>query len=243
MSPIRVGALMGDRASDRGPIGEAYRRVAAVIRSQPLGGASIDLVFDIEGSLSTPDYAGFKVGRVDQTERSIQVWMAVTATVSERPNVEAELMGLAESAILLAGERFAAAEVEFDPHVLTDAIDRSRLALGLPDRRDGPSRPVDRVGEIVPPGDQTIEVRLPFPTDPAEGRDFAALFNLQESLDERLRDEDIGYIEGNEVGAGKFTMFISIRRQDGPRAAAILEDALPSEALVTPPLASPRTSE
>jgi hypothetical protein len=234
---------MGDRASDRGPIGEAYRRVAEVIRSQPLEGASIDLVFDIEGSLNAPEYAGFKVGRVDRTERSIQVWMAVAATVSELPNTEAELMDLAEAAILQAGQRLAAAQVEFDPHVLTDAIDRSRLVLGLPHRRDGPSRPVDRVGEIVPPRDLTIEVRLPLPTDPAVGRDLAALFTLQESLDERLRDEDIGYVEGNEVGAGTFTMFISIRRQDGPHAAAILEDALPPEAQVTPPLASPRTSE
>jgi type III secretion system-like peptide-binding chaperone len=239
VSPIQVGALMGDRASDRGPIGQAYRRVAAVLNGQPLEGASIGLVFDIEGSLNTPDYAGLKVGRVDRKERSIQVWMAVPATLSERPNIEAELMDLAEAAMLLAGGRLAAARIEVDPDAVTDAIGEARLALGLGHRRDN-RPPVADVSEIVSTKDLPIEVQLPLPTDLAVGDDLLALFVLEETLDRRLQDEGIGRVDGNEVGSGTFTMFLSIRRGGRRRASAILEEVLPPEALVTPPLTSDR---
>ena len=83
MSPITVGALMGDRETDRGPIGRAYRRVADVLRMLPLEGATIGLVFDIEGTLEKPDYAGF---RVDPTEHegSVQRLREVLRTAATR---------------------------------------------------------------------------------------------------------------------------------------------------------------
>jgi hypothetical protein len=231
MSPIRVGALMGDRATDRGPIGEAYRRVSAVIRSQPLEGATIGLVFDIEGSLNAPDYTGLKVGRVDRKERSIQVWLAIAATVSERPHIAAELMDFAEAAMLLAGERLAAATIEVDEDAVADAIGNARLALGLSHRPDS-RLSVDDVSEAVSTADLAIEVQLPLPAD-----HLLALFTLEETLDGRLRGEGIGRVDGNEVGLGTFTMYLSIRRGARRRASAILLGVLPADALVTPPLA------
>ena len=208
---------------------------------------SLEIVFEIPGSLGAPDFVGVRTGRVSPGQRLAQVIVAVPDRVARSPEPDLALIDLAAQAV-----EFGSAEVQkhggkLHAEELRRALEVARLAI----ESDGPAGPrpmtpaeldqdailadvMAELGLSMPPdrldrgkepmseagvgdGGARIEIELSI------GDDHSALedaFDLEARIASELESRQGGQIDGNEIGQGKFTIFA-----EGPVVAPLLDVA------------------
>lgn len=89
-------------------------------------GTSLDIVFQVPGSVFTPEFEGVRTGRLSRREKIMQVQIAVPRSVIYAPADEilAFVYSSLRKAIQLASEKLSKARVPFDVAVLTDLVKR-----------------------------------------------------------------------------------------------------------------------
>lgn len=205
---------------------------------------SLEIVFEIPGSLGTPDFVGVRTGRVSRGQRLAQVLVAVPDEVARSHEPDRALIDLAAEAVEVGSIEVRKRGGHLDKHGLQEALESAREAV----ERDGPAGPkpmtpaeLDQdalladamaqlglsmshhgLDDVLPQADpRDIEARIEI--ELTIGGDRSALrdaLELEARLTSELESRHRGLIDGNEIGQGKFTIFAA-----GPAIAPLVDVA------------------
>jgi hypothetical protein len=227
----------------------AVKRVFELLAGETDAG-SVGLLLHVGGSISEPAWTGL-AGRVQRRASRVTFDIGVPASVQDDA-LETQLLDFAEEAVGIAASVCQRARVRFDEQahrrLVTEA--RRRLAqLAPPSERirehdDAAGRAAryhTRHGPpaVYPePGARSQMFRVQFRWQ--DQRDLDALFALEERVDETLTSADVGEVDGNEVGSGSYTLFVTPERRAAARARELVAGQISAarlEKLVTGPSA------
>ncbi len=201
---IDIGSIAYGPELEKKPIMRDLERLSRALRvgtDQPL----IDLTFVVPGSLGGADFSGYQVSR--RGGRTI-VFIEVPHEVAGAPDPLPRLVSLARGGINLAASSMRPKSQlvlkQGEAEVLLAELERAAAQLGLsPSAGQSPAL----VAALAEPAAATLEstviVTLPISNDST----FDEAFALEDALQERLEQEGVGYVDGNEVGDGEVRLF------------------------------------
>jgi hypothetical protein len=209
---------MGDVSVLRGPFGDAYEAVAAALRTPDLEGPDVELVFDVPGALNAPLGDGVDVRPL--RGGATQAWISVSLELLASPAPVAGLLALASAALdAVAWSSAGRAGPDRGP-ALRAAVERAASALGLASPE--PDRPVPWRRREARTDGRSIEAGWKLSPDSYDA-DLRRLMAFEDLIDARLRSAKLGSVDGNEVGGGRYEIFVE---SDHPSEAIELITAL-----------------
>jgi len=218
---IDIGSIAYGPELKRRPILRELERLSQILRKSPDPRASIELAFVVPGSLGQADFRGFEMARRRGGERTTIVFIEVPRDVAESPAPLSALLELARQGLVVAASSSRGksnSTIAPDTDVLTDELQRASEALGVPPRSQAPPA-TDHAVEITSrttrgPEEAGLEIEFEVP----DSRAIDEAFELEQLLEDRLSAAQVGYVDGNEIGQGRFTIFTY-----GPRLDALRE--------------------
>ena len=228
MSPIQVGAIMGDHAIHRGEVGAAFRRVASALKTDSIDHGFIEVVFDFPGSITRPAELGIRVGRVRRTDELVQVWVGVEDSIHDLAHPDERLFDLAADAIGAGAQALVRAKIAIEPEQVETAIKQARDALGF--AVHGGSN-----AAILPEESRdgwVAEIAIPLPASNPAGA-VQAVQLIEDELDRQLRDAGIGYVDGNEVDQVEYVIFAHTRTRDPDGLDRVVADVVPGNVRIS----------
>lgn len=221
MGSLRVGSVMGDIAVFRGSFGDAYEAVAAELRTHDILGPDVDLVFDVPGALSAPVRDGIDIRR--RRGGAIQAWIAVPLALVASSAPHSGLLALAFAALDAAAKASVPGAGLDRGQAFRAVIDRAASALGLPSPRPDPRVRTRR--RDAPTAGAVVEAGWELPSDSLDERHLE-LMAFEALLEGRLQAAGAGTVDGNEIGEGRFVIFVET---DVPSAAIQLITTMADE--------------
>lgn len=223
---IDIGSIAYGPELERRPILHELERLSQSLRAAPEPEPSIELAFVVPGSMGHPDFKGFRLARRRGGTRHLIVYVEVPTSLAESDKPLPDLIQLAIAAI-----RYAVDNKPSKPGHLTESegilllteMQRSAAKLGVE-----PSLVPDKTIQVgQPPGVDSLDMLDVEPSVEVilATTDHSAIneaFDLEERLADRLSAESVGYIDGNEVGQGVFTIF-ALGPEFAPLRAAVEE--------------------
>lgn len=213
---IIIGAIEHGPELEQSRISQAVSHVARLFGARSraaMTASSIEVVFDIPGSLGEPDFNGVQVGTSWPKAEELQVFAAVPSALAAQADPELALLDLVDEAIAEVASAAERRGVPIDVTSFRRDIEWVRRTLVNPSHA-GPDPPAQalapHVGErqtdaAVAASEDGVGFRVRV-TTPDEGA-LKKAFLLEAAIDDRLRSEGIGYVDGNELGAGSFLIF------------------------------------
>lgn len=196
---IDIGSIAYGPELERLPILRDLERLSQVLRGEPDIEPKLELAFVIPGSLGGPDFRDFKGSRRRQGGRTI-IFIAVPGSVAMSESPIPELVDLAFAAISYAVDANRIPRSEL--HALRSELRYAAAQLGV-DVAYSVSRGIK--SESVSDADPESIVELVLVTP--DRRAVGDAFDLEDALVEHLAASSAGYVDGNEVGDGIFTIF------------------------------------
>lgn len=204
---IGIGSIEFGPEISRRPISGAIHRLNAT-----LGGAAsfLDIVFVVPGKLGKADFEGYKVRRGSKGKPPV-VFAEVPSDLASATDPLPGLIDLARRAVRRAAPVLTTptspGRLGVDVEDLEAALDAAERSLGVrstgaPDTHEWTPVTVSRVGRAD--ADRAgVQISLPV-------RDRGAMveaLDLETRIEQRLDSDSAGFIDGNEVGEGLFTIY------------------------------------
>ena len=170
----------------------------------------IELVYVIPGRLGGADFDGFELARSQAANRHHVVFIEVPPELAKSTAPMASLLELGRQAIAYARATIATSKGRsLDFEALLKLLDDVQRRL-TPTMRDSSISSTEPTSSAPPPR------RRPSPEEPsievilavADSSAIDAAFDTEEALHEGLKRSGVGYVDGNEVGQGEFTIFV-----------------------------------
>jgi enoyl reductase-like protein len=119
----------------------------------PSESGSLDLVFDVPGSLLTNPYKGIRTGRFSRTKRMLQIQVAVPESMVEDHHPVEYLLDSAREAIAMAAPVFGKASIPFATEAYQELIEAVGKHLANwqsdPDYKPPDAHLIDLVEELA----------------------------------------------------------------------------------------------
>jgi hypothetical protein len=216
---FQFGALMNGPEHDRSWAGDVRTRVCALLEGQSTGPGVVELHLYVGGTLGEPGWIG--PGRPSRRRGVVAFHVGIPRAIQDA-TLEERLLEFAERGVDVASGEFHRAGLDFDSDGHREAIRQTRRQLAAMSpasvRRDAFRPFEERFARRRSSREAEPETYSePRPSSPMPHISFAwstqgelaQLFRLEELVDERLIAEDLGSVDGNEIGAGTFDLFIS----------------------------------
>jgi hypothetical protein len=237
---IAVGLVEGGIELDGTWVSEVGIDLVERLQFEDHPAASISLVYLIPGSITSPGFEGFRLGRIKKGPPAwLEARIGVPAAELESDRLPDLLLDMAEEAIAAASARFEKAGIALDPahrrHVDDVRLSLASRPIERPLRPHSPTKlqvlveQIEREivaerGEVesVTAGESTRGPKRPAPTQRltvslalrspmGEQEELQRLFAFEDVLEALCRGSDGAELEGNEIGDGAFTLFIVCR--------------------------------
>jgi hypothetical protein len=196
---IDIGSIAHGPELERKPILRELGRLARALYDTPETETGLELAFDIPGSLGRADFEGFQLTRRRSGARNVLVFIEVPEAIATSAEPLAALIDLAADAIRLAAPKSTRTENE-----LMSELTRAAATLGVPvsSTLEATDRRSTRLAEV---SDDEAAIEIDLLLD--DHADVDRAFAFEEALGDYLEQRGVGYVDGNEVGDGLFTIF------------------------------------